>query len=947
MPEAVKVSSGAFTSLLGMDATKHADPKAQPDNVSFVSRYSKVEAKSFLKRLHTKPEMTRADVSAPGIITYLKPIHQRIGNQIIDVEKMKALAPEIEQARILVSSSIMSPNDLQDGEFIFTFSDIPAIDADPELAKEIAEVYNLFFNKTLELGIRSYDWIGDIQYSTGSKALLILPLATQMELRDRNIDQYHDQLKLCSGFASFDEYYKATLNDDFFYSEKPVTWKDALGTMSDSARLESMVPAMESFGVEVPTRWDAKKATSINTIGRTDEAKLFGDEYVAGLESMIVNLRTKLEEGDVIRVTENPEVLRFTTVRKENDKFKLFDKLKKKFNPRPSIEPVVFLNSNPEGYQHQGHPTLIELPSESVIPVHIPGAPKEHIGYFVLLDNNGQPLTIENSGMANRSTGCSGGSSAAAYEAMFGSNCANASYFTHNNKNLENISSSGNMIFQNMLECYLRTRMKGIFNRDDLSLARFNAVATTLFYRVLDQKETMLVFVPPTLLHYFAFDYDKSGVGRSKLAEAKFLLSLRTTLLMAQIVAMVNDAIEHKKIEFGVDDKVANLEAIMDMIADIFIAKNKLTGSIDPSEIMQDMYSNALTVVPKNIPGLTDMTVDVQSSGGSSVRPDDALLEQISNLLISHLDVLPAALNQMSEPEFARSLVTYNLFFAKKIARYQRIYCAMMTEFIRSFTSFDIPFQTAIRKKLEAAGKRRSRETHTPKVEEMKRKNPNQYSTDYSTILQAILEGVKVNLPTPNIVVDKTQYEELRNFMGNLQDLADNLFNSELIPSDDQAAANALPILKAKWKRDQMMRFIEQVGSFNMVELPDWDDLSADDIVDFVQTCQNTTAQLDMQRKNIGSRTEEGGFGGSGYGGDDYGGGGDDFGGGDDMGMDDMGGDDMGMDDMGGEEPAMEEPEAPEVSEEPEETTEEPAEASEEETATATMYARLYRPKKQ
>lgn len=109
--------------------------------------------------------------------------------------------------------------------------------------------------------------------------------------------------------------------------------------------------------------------------------------------------------------------------------------------------------------------------------------------------------------------------------------------------------------------------------------------------------------------------------------------------MMANVVASVNDAVEHKKVEFGVDDKNANIEGIMDIIANIFIDKNKLNGSIDPSEILRDMYSNSLTIVPKNIPGLQDISVDVQQSGGQSVKVDDNLLEQITNLLVSHLDV--------------------------------------------------------------------------------------------------------------------------------------------------------------------------------------------------------------------------------------------------------------------------------------------------------------------
>ena len=920
MSESVKITSGAFKSLLGMETTNHANPTKQPDNIAFVSRFSKVEAETHIKGIYTNSKSASTNISPGGFISYLKPIHKQIGEQMLDVEKMRALAPEIEQSRILVSSSILSPNDLQDGEFKFSFPEVPGVDSDPELASDIADVYSKFFNEVLELGLKSYDWIGKIQYSSGSVPVLILPCASQADIVARtNEDVRKDLNDIRPGFASFDTFAKSiNRDDDYLYSGKPLTFKDVLSNTRPKEMLSELTPSMESFGVQIPTQFMSGRATT--------QSNIYGNDYVAGLESMIVTLKSKLEEGDVLRVSENPEIVRFTTQKKNDDKNSILGKIHDKYSRLLPTEQLISIKPNPGG-KHFGHPAILELPPESVIPVHIPGAPSEHIGYFILLDQYGQPLTIEASGMANTgSKGCSPGSASGAYEAMFGST-VHQNYFGSNNS----ISSSGNMIFQHLLDKYLKERMRNITGRGDLEISRMNAISSMLFYRVLEQKNTTMIYVPPPLLQYLAFDFRKNGTGKSKLEDVQFLLSLRTTLLMAQIVAMVNDAVEHKKVEFGVDDKNANLEMIMDLIGNIFIAKNKINGSIDPSEIMRDMYSNALTIVPKNIPGLADMTVEVQNGGGQSTKPDNELLEQITNLLVSHLDVPPAALNQMSEPEFAKSLVTYNLFFAKKIARYQRIWCTLIQDFIRTYTAFDPKFQAAVHKVLETNGKKKAGEKLPSEVEKLKKKNPNKYSEDLSSTLSSILEGVVVSLPSPNIVVDKTQFEELRAFMSNLDELANNLFNQDLIPTDDTVATSALPIIRAKWKRSQMMRFIEEVGSFNMVEIPSMDDVDPEEIFDFIQTCQNIGKGLVQQRENILGASDSGGFGDTFGGGESMGGEDDGMGG-----MDDMGGDmgDMGaMDDTGGEMP--EEPTEPEPVEEPTSESEEP---EEKETPTASMY---------
>lgn len=885
MAEAVRLSASGVKSVLGLDPTVNVNPHNNIADVSFVNKFSPAEMKAYLNRLYVRPDRMGVNntVTAGGVLSYLRPIHEKLSSAKIEAEKLNKLAPEIEQSKILVSSSIMSPNDLQDGEFIFSFNDIPALEDDPDLLKEVTELYNQYFNHVLNLGIKSYDWIGDAMYVSGAKCLLILPIATQIELRHRsqkeaNANGYNAEF----GFESFKEFSKG--NDDYLFSGKQLSLADYIKGYNPS--ISNLVPSMESFGVKTPTEYCS--TDKLEQCAKVDPSyrNRYGSSYVTGIENMVINLKAKMSEGDIIRITENTDSFRYINTSKETVEEDIWSKLAAKygFNNRPVREEMVVLKANPSNYKHRGHPTLIELPTEAVIPIFIPGAPNEHLGYFVMLDEHGQPLTADDSRAATDTTGCAGGSSAATFEAIFGTSCGNASYFNQNN----DYTQMGNLIFNNLLDSYIRTRMKGILHRDDLELSRFNALSTILFQRTLESKETTIVFVPPMLMHYFAFDYDKrTGCGKSKTSDIQFILSLRTTLMMANVVSAVNDAIEHKKIEFGVDDKNANVEAIMELIANIFIEKNKLNGSIDPSEIMRDMYSNSLTIIPKGLPGLSDISVDVQSAQGGSARVDDQTIEQLNNLLVAQLDVPSAALNQLNEPEYARSLVVGNLFFAKKITRYQRIWCKLMSEFIRVYTLVDIPFQEALKKKLALSVKHKVKEDLPDAVAKMKKYNPNEYD-DLNDLPNVIMNSVGVSLPKPNIVVDKTQFEEISNYINNLQTVADKFFNQEMIPSEDSLAQSSLPLVKAKWISEQVSKFITEVGSFKMCDIPNLDEIDPSGLTNYIQVFQNVGAAINKHRSAISQPSEDGG---SGFGGDsgfgDASGGGDDFGGGDD----DLGGD--------------------------------------------------------
>ena len=113
---------------------------------------------------------------------------------------------------------------------------------------------------------------------------------------------------------------------------------------------------------------------------------MYGSAYTAGIESMVINLKAKMAEGDIIRITENTDSFRYIGTKKQRTEQDIWDKLNQKyqFKKRPAREEIAILKDNPNGIDQIGHPTLIELPSEAVVPIFIPGAPDQHLGYFVL-----------------------------------------------------------------------------------------------------------------------------------------------------------------------------------------------------------------------------------------------------------------------------------------------------------------------------------------------------------------------------------------------------------------------------------------------------------------------------------------------------------------------------------------------------------------------------------
>ena len=122
------VSWKAIKNILSADKLEVQNP-TQVSVISTAStmKYSQLEYKVLRERAYT-PAMSRnrsQNTDLTQIISYLRPTHEHSVLMVQDIERLKALAPEINQAENVLVSSIMSPNDLQDADPIINIDDLP------------------------------------------------------------------------------------------------------------------------------------------------------------------------------------------------------------------------------------------------------------------------------------------------------------------------------------------------------------------------------------------------------------------------------------------------------------------------------------------------------------------------------------------------------------------------------------------------------------------------------------------------------------------------------------------------------------------------------------------------------------------------------------------------------------------------------------------------------
>lgn len=867
----------------------------------YSTRLSPTETVAHIKRVYTKPE-NRDQIDQQGLMNFIQPSHEKIASVKFDNKRFKSVAPEIENAALILVSSILSPNDLQDSGLQFSLENEHISDT---IKEDILNEITNYFNNDFDIGNKLSEWIKECLFGCGSQPVLVLPDFKFDELKSSaygttaSLENYVVSIidqSVYTNVAGMENLVPNKIDQLLFYAGENITSVKQLSA-EDKKRFDKEITEpikidllnllsdeMSQLFPRVKDKTDAKKIDQLRDT--------FVSELTAAIEDTTINITTKMKDGDVFRITENPKILRFHNQFSMNKKYDLANRLHNFMDEDNRVykaEPVVAITSETkgDGKRSKTFPTVMVLPPESVKPVCIPGNNKEHVGYFIVLDQFGHPLVAEENPLDQSS--CGDGYGSAAFDAFFSSrNIRSLSSLTNGSKGL--IVSK---IFEHILDKYLKSKVADI-GLGDMDVSQLSSITQVMLRRLLYHKQTIMIFVPEPYITYYAFDYRPDGTGKSKLEDAAFILHLRTTYLVTKILAMQKNAIARQTVSFDLTDKTADPEQVVEQMRNTFVSSASTSFTANPSEIIRTAADRSVRFMPTNgYPGIENFKVESDTDSSGRVEGgDDNLLDTLNTLWIDFLDVPHDALNKLGENEYARSIVANHLFFAKKILKYHGQLETLDDKFVRSVIRYAKPLRSSIAKLLNKDG---SNSDITPTTT----------GTDASKIdIDDIIDSICTSLPTPKIAPDKAQFAEIKEYMDNIDELVNRLISSEMVPGDDQDIKNSVDVLKAMFKSKLTKQFTEIVGIDTIFDIPTLDDTLPvqSELLSIYSIAKNLSQMFKSAATalDVNKDTEEE-FANTDSGGGDMGG----FG--DDMGMDDsmdMGGD-MSMGDMGSDMSSM------------------------------------------
>jgi hypothetical protein len=830
------------------------------------------DLKAILNDVYVPDAANRHVVDKLQIPSMLDPISRELMDRRMDNEKLTTIAPEIEQAASILIPSILSPNDFKRNAFTLVIDDPNENDI---VKDKIIKLVTDHFDKELEIPIKLSEWINQAIFKVGCKAVMILPTNTIAKLRDEIITV--EGLAPVDGLNTFTKNFFNEVESSLEVIDVKKYGKDARNILSDEEivdrtyatglfndyinsvsadKKESEEKKIREFILKGTRRGIEKFSTNSNVKFSADPRIIFSSRFsnAAALESIDSAILSKLGGQPPAPTFRDP---------KEGITGKNVGKLAA-FNYLPYVDLSEYVHDD----KISDFPALIELPGESVIPIIIDGSPSNHIGYFVVLNENGSPISIDSDNYEELLSGVSGSQRINnLYSSFYGNSQFSMSKRLATDAKVEILNSIYDSFIKNMMNSKLSK-----MGLDKHSVNLSSSVSRVMFCRLLKNSETRILFVPRRLMSYMAFQYNSDGTGKSKIENIKFPLSLKMTLIIVRLISLIESSINRRSLNITLDDGIGNpLELLRSVKKDII--SNKLYGlSYDPSTIIKSVLDKELTIVPSRIPGVEEFSLSDVPNNVEYPRPDDAVLDEINNMYMLSLGVPPSAMNRLSEDEFSRSVAANNIFFSNQLKSDQRVVTTFVSEMVVNYIRFSKKLTDMIREIIsEEAMLKNSSEsvTSTEAIVENTDK-PIEGTVDVlkgdkdedgrSIIsseqrLASILANLKFTLPSPNLVHDRSSFEELREYIEMVTTIVEQLFPDEMVL--DGELANAIKVLRSTLKRNIIQ---DHIKTNSLMSDLNFDALSNVDTVGAVSATQkilNLKAALDNVVKVFASQEPE------------------------------------------------------------------------------------------
>lgn len=792
-----------------------------------------------------------------------------------DAKNLLENLPDLELVIQILVSSIISPNDIMSNELQYSSND----DRLGAMRDQLTEVVRNYFQDEYKLDDELPELIRRALATTGSYPYMVIPenaidhiINSNSRVTVESLRPHFNSNGNLKSLGLLGTLEDKNADDNFYDNVRSIINLESLGIGNKPAR-ENIQAVKEQtlFKFHVTDNFDVLKLPTLHEKASYDAMQDIYARNGVAVESYSRD-RGSLLGNDVGDMSSSAA---FKDINKQGNT--LYPN--RYFHNKGTVAiPTQQLMGRPT----VGHPLTMVLPSEAVIPVVKPSDPTDHVGYFVVLDMSGNPLRMptDSKFFAN-------------LEQRFGTQNDMAKYLndkirkqTQGNDAYNNPVSFDDavQVYKEIVEANLNKRLVNGLIGSTAKVAGTADIYQLMLARAYQHMETQLVYVPDRLLTYFAYDYNDFGIGRSILEKSKMIGSLRSSLLYSNVMTGLKNSITRRVIDITLDPKDPAPEKTVEQLMHhaAYATRGETPfGHLDPTDIVTSLQNAGVMTKVKGHPGYPeiDVGVDFQQNNYTQINTElDEMLKKWQHMMFG---LSPETVEMSMGPELATSVISHNVFHAKRVKLLQIKTCEQIPKFIQNYT-----YNSGILKdRLRAV------------VEENKDKLPKDIvdTFDVDGIVNYFITTIETTLPEPDTAMFEMQIAALDAYDQALEKFLPSFISADLFDPQDVGenvagrVEQTIKVVKSYFLRRYMRVNNIMPEAFELVDKDDAGDNSLINILKehkahaeairesvgayMIESVPESAAADRIIEKNGGNEIQgnagmSGGFGGDGFGGE-------------------------------------------------------------------------------
>lgn len=756
----------------------------------------------------------RREVNLPGDQFFHK-IADNTATNVSDSMNLMQLIPEMELIKQLYIASTLSPKDMADAKLNWRVRDGIF---DSEISGQLLDVVSSYFTEVYNIDTLLPDWLEAMLYTHGAKPMLVLA------------ESVVDAVINNPGSVSIESFNAELSKDREFLNigllgagpteKTPIVEGHGVSFAMESFSRAELGSAAQRTGPSAIKIFDTTEANR-NSIGKvtvTDNPDNLKIPYIKRAERHVrlkqvmarrnVNnrrLRTNVVSLEDSAVSSEVAAADATLRAQGQSGVVTTNQIqgalygRKRFMSKPVQ--TLYTRDQVDG-RPIGHPLVMDLPMESVIPVFAPGSPDDHLAYFILIDEDGYAISKVDQKDYYQEMNAN----------VNASNDMVSQLIKTTARGWQNPQNTSEIDMKQLVKTYsdiveedLLVRLRNGAYGDDVTIARPEEVYRIMLARTLANQNTRMLFVPAEDMAYLALDFNQFGIGKSRMEDTKILASMRAILLFSFTMAAMKNSVGRTRLNI----KLSNVDDDPSGTVEFLIheyAKNRQSayplGASNPLDIISFLQNAGVEVVVSGNDGYPDTQVTAEDYTSNRAKPDMELDAALNERLANAHGVPLEMVTNARGPEFATTAVRNNLLFAKRVTKDKRKFTAQVTDFIQKYTINSGALLEELRSLVKA-----NKEKLSDSLKRMILDKKEELNVD--NVVKLFIESIIVELPEADLAKISVQMEAFKEFSEALDQLlpaylSPEMFQGLLADDVETSFATVMQIAKNHYLREFM-----------------------------------------------------------------------------------------------------------------------------------------------